>query len=261
MNMSGKRVLITGSSSGIGFGIAQEFAKAGAKVMMHGLRKDHEAEEHLASIQKISKSEVFYESADIGKEEECTALVEKTVEKLGGIDILINNAGIQHVANFEDFPKNKWDQVISVNLSSVFHLSQAAIKHMNKNNWGRIVNIASVHGLVASTGKAAYVAAKHGLLGLTKVIALEYAASNITCNAICPGWVLTPLVEKQINDNAKKQGISFEEAKKNLLLEKQPSGEFVKVEDLGQLAIFLSSEAAAQIKGIAMPVDGAWVSR
>lgn len=259
--MSGKRVLITGSSSGIGFGIAEEFAKAGAKIMMHGLRKDHEAVEHLISIQKMSKSEVFYQSADIGKAEECEALIEKTVEKLGGIDILVNNAGIQHVAKFEDFPKNKWDQVISVNLSSVFHLSQAAIKYMNKENWGRIINIASVHGLVASKGKAAYVAAKHGLLGLTKVIALEHAGSNVTCNAICPGWVLTPLVEKQIHANAKEQGVSFDEAKKNLLLEKQPSGEFVKVEDLGKIAIFLASEAAAQIKGVAMPVDGAWVSR
>jgi 3-hydroxybutyrate dehydrogenase len=182
-------------------------------------------------------------------------------DKFGGVDILVNNAGIQYVANVEDFPVEKWDAILAINLSSAFHTSRLALPYMKQKNWGRIINLASAHGLVGSAQKSAYVAAKHGLVGLTKVTALETAATGITCNAICPGWVLTPLVQKQVDDRAAREGIPAEQAKKALLLEKQPSGEFVTPEELGALAVFFCSPAANQVRGVAWNMDGGWVAQ
>jgi 3-hydroxybutyrate dehydrogenase len=197
----------------------------------------------------------------MSKVAEIEAMMQFASDKLGGVDILVNNAGIQHVANIEDFPIEKWDAIIAINLTSAFHTTRLALPSMKAKNWGRIINIASVHGLVGSTQKSAYVAAKHGLIGFTKVTALETAQTGITCNAICPGWVLTPLVQKQVDARAEIAGISIEEAKKIMLAEKQPSGEFVTPEQLGQLAAFLCSEAASQMRGNSLRMDGGWVAQ
>jgi 3-hydroxybutyrate dehydrogenase len=202
-----------------------------------------------------------YHNADMYKPLEIEAMMKFSAERFGGVDILVNNAGIQHVANVEDFPVEKWDAIIAINLSSAFHTTRLALPSMKTKNWGRIINIASVHGLVGSAQKSAYVAAKHGIIGFTKVTALETAHSGVTCNAICPGWVLTPLVQKQVDARAAQESVSNEVAKKNLLLEKQPSGEFVTPEQLGELAIFLSSDAASQVRGVAWNMDGGWVAQ
>ncbi len=202
-----------------------------------------------------------YHNADMSKAGEIEALMKFAADKFGAVDVLVNNAGIQHVANVEDFPVEKWDAIIAINLTSAFHTTRLALPAMKKNNWGRIINIASVHGLVGSAQKSAYVAAKHGIVGLTKVTALENAQSGITVNAICPGWVLTPLVQKQVDARAEAGKISNDEAKRQLLLEKQPSGEFVTPEQLGSLAVYLCSEAAGQMRGMALNVDGGWVAQ
>jgi 3-hydroxybutyrate dehydrogenase len=197
----------------------------------------------------------------MSKPDQIAAMMAFAGEKFGGVDILVNNAGIQYVANIEDFPVEKWDAIIAINLSSAFHTTRLALPYMKHKNWGRIINLASAHGLVASAQKSAYVAAKHGLVGLTKSTALETAPTGVTCNAICPGWVLTPLVQKQVDDRAAREGISNEQAKKNLLLEKQPSGEFVTPEELGALAVFFCSPAANQVRGVAWNMDGGWVAQ
>jgi 3-hydroxybutyrate dehydrogenase len=202
-----------------------------------------------------------YHNADMSKPAQIEAMMAFAADKFGGIDILVNNAGIQHVANVEDFPVEKWDAILAINLTSAFHTSRLALPYMKQKNWGRIINLASAHGLVGSAQKSAYVAAKHGLVGLTKVTALETAATGVTCNAICPGWVLTPLVQKQVDDRAAREGISNDQAKKNLLLEKQPSGEFVTPEELGALAVFFCSPAANQVRGVAWNMDGGWVAQ
>jgi 3-hydroxybutyrate dehydrogenase len=203
---------------------------------------------------------VAYSGADMSKPREVTAMIEQATAELGRVDILVNNAGIQHTAPVEEFPVERWDQIIAINLSAAFHAIRASLPQMRSRNWGRIINVASTHGLVASENKAAYVAAKHGILGLTKVVALETATTGVTCNAICPGWVLTPLVQKQIDDLAARRGLSAEAAKMELLGEKQPSREFATPEQIGALAVFLCSENAAQIRGTALPVDGGWTA-
>ncbi len=261
--LNGKSAIITGSTSGIGLGVAKRMAKAGANVMLNGSRAASEAEKLIEEIKALSggRSKVAYCAADMTKEADRIKLVEETNKAFGAIDILINNAGIQYVAKVEDFPMDKWNEVIAVNLSSIFHLIKQTLPAMKQRKWGRIIQVASVHGLIGSTKKAAYTAAKHGLIGLTKVVALENATHGVTCNAICPGWVLTPLVEKQIDAIAKEKGISFEDAKIDLLSEKQPSLQFATPDQLGGLAVFLSSDDAAQITGVPLPMDGGWTAR
>jgi 3-hydroxybutyrate dehydrogenase len=261
MTLKGKTAIVTGSTSGIGLGIARALGAEGANVMLNGFGDAKEIEALRAGLAKEFGVKVAYSGADMSKPEEVRAMVKAAIEQLGSADILVSNAGIQHTAPVESFPPDRWDAVIAINLSAAFHAIQAALPGMKARNWGRIINIASVHGLVASTEKAAYVAAKHGMLGLTKVVALEMAKTGITCNAICPGWVLTPLVQKQIDDRAKKEGIKAEQAKDELLAEKQPSGEFATPEQMGALCVFLCSDAAAQIRGVALPVDGGWTAQ
>jgi 3-hydroxybutyrate dehydrogenase len=261
MKLKGKSAIVTGSTSGIGLGIARALGAEGANVMLNGFGDAAEIEKLRAGLAKEFGVKVAYSGADMSKPAEVRAMVKAAVDQLGSADILVNNAGIQHTAPVESFPPERWDAVIAINLSSAFHAIQAALPGMKARNWGRIVNIASVHGLVASTEKVAYVAAKHGMLGLTKVVALEMAKTGITCNAICPGWVLTPLVQKQIDDRAKHEGIAVEKAKSELLAEKQPSGEFATPEQMGALCVFLCSDAAAQMRGVALPVDGGWTAQ
>ena len=256
MNLNGKIAIVTGSNSGIGLGIAEALARAGAEVVINSF-SDTEADHALAAkIAAEHKVKVRYIAADMSKGAACRALIEQA----GGCDILVNNAGIQHVASVEEFPVERWDSIIAINLSSVFHSTRLTLPGMRKRGWGRIVNIASVHGLVGSVGKAAYVAAKHGVIGLSKVVGLETATSNITCNAICPGWVLTPLVQKQI-DQRISQGIDPYQAQHDLLAEKQPSLEFVTPPQLGELVLFLCSEAGSQVRGAAWNVDGGWLAQ
>jgi 3-hydroxybutyrate dehydrogenase len=257
----GKTALVTGSTSGIGLGIARAFAAQGANILFNGFGDAKEIEALQASVRDQFGVMTAYHNADMSKPLEIEAMMKFAAERFGGVDILVNNAGIQHVANVEDFPVEKWDAIIAINLSSAFHTTRLALPSMKTRNWGRIINIASVHGLVGSAQKSAYVAAKHGIVGFTKVTALETAHSGVTCNAICPGWVLTPLVQKQVDARAAQEGVSNENAKKNLLMEKQPSGEFVTPEQLGELAIFLSSDAASQVRGVAWNMDGGWVAQ
>jgi len=259
--LKGKTGLVTGSTSGIGLGIARALAGQGANIVLNGFGDAKEIDALQTSISSEFGVQTAYHNADMSKPSEIEAMMKFADEKFGGVDVLVNNAGIQYVANIEDFPVEKWDAIIAINLSSAFHTTRLALPSMKTKNWGRIINIASVHGLVGSAQKSAYVAAKHGIVGFTKVTALETAHSNVTCNAICPGWVLTPLVQKQVDARASQQGISNEEAKKSLLLEKQPSGEFVTPEQLGALAIFLCSDAASQIRGAAWNMDGGWVAQ
>jgi 3-hydroxybutyrate dehydrogenase len=225
--------------------------------MMNGFG---EKEAAMAEV-KAFGVEVDYHGADMSKPAEIEAMMQAAEKRFGAVDILVNNAGIQHVANIEDFPTDRWDAIIAINLSSAFHTSRLALPGMKQRNWGRIINLASVHGLVASAQKSAYVAAKHGIVGLTKVTALETAQTGVTCNAICPGWVLTPLVQKQVDARAEKDQVSNEEAKKRLLSEKQPSGEFVTPEQLAALAVFFCSPAATQVRGVAWNMDGAWAAQ
>ena len=260
-DLAGKVALVTGSTSGIGLGIARSLAAAGTHLVLNGFGSGAEIDALVAQFRSRYKVKVDYSAADMSRPPEIAAMVARTARDLGGVDILVNNAGIQHVAPVEDFPAEKWDAVIAINLSAAFHAIRAALPGMKAKNWGRIVNIASTHGLVASVHKAAYVASKHGLLGLTKVVALETARTGVTCNAICPGWVLTPLVQKQIDARAEREKITRDEAKLKLLGEKQPSLEFATPEEIGAAALFLCSPAAAQIRGIALPVDGGWTAQ
>ncbi|MBC7905198.1 MAG: 3-hydroxybutyrate dehydrogenase [Rhodospirillaceae bacterium] len=259
--LKGRKAIVTGSTSGIGLGIARALAAEGVSVMLNGFGDAGAIETLRADLAKEFGVEVAYNAADLSKAVECEALVADAEARLGGLDILVNNAGIQHVSPVEDFPADRWDAVIAINMSSVFHTTRKALPGMKARGWGRIINVASVHGLVGSANKSAYVAAKHGVIGLTKVVALENAETAITCNAICPGWVLTPLVQAQIDTRAKNEGISVAEAGRALLLEKQPSARFTSVEQLGALAVFLAGEAAANITGTALPVDGGWLAR
>jgi 3-hydroxybutyrate dehydrogenase len=260
-SLKGKTALVTGSTSGIGLGIAGALAAQGANIVFNGFGDPKEIETLQADISRQYDVKTGYHNADMSKPAEIEALIKYATDNFGAVDILVNNAGIQHVANIEDFPVEKWDAIIAINLSSAFHTSRLVLPAMKARNWGRIINIASAHGLVGSIQKSAYVASKHGIVGFTKVAALETAKTGITCNAICPGWVLTPLVQKQIEARAAQQGISIEEAKSALLGEKQPSGEFVTPEQLGALAVFLCSDAASQVRGAAWNMDGGWVAQ
>jgi 3-hydroxybutyrate dehydrogenase len=257
----GKTAIITGSTSGIGLGIARALAGAGCNVMLNGFGEPSAIERERTQIAKEFGVRAAFNPADLAKPTEINHMVEATIGEFGQVDIVVNNAGIQHTAPIDRFPIDRWDAIIAINLSANFHTIRAALPHMRQRNWGRIVNIASTHGLVASIEKSAYVAAKHGVIGLTKVVALETATTGITCNAICPGWVLTPLVEKQIGDRALREKITVDQAKAELLSEKQPSHEFATPGQLGALAVFLCSDAAAQITGAALPVDGGWTAQ
>jgi 3-hydroxybutyrate dehydrogenase len=259
--LKGKVAVVTGSTSGIGLGIAHALAAQGADIMMNGFGPPPEIEKLRKGIADGFKVRAAYSGADMSKPAEIKGLIDQATKELGRVDILVNNAGIQHVAPIQDFPIEKWDAIIAINLSAAFHAIRAALPQMLERNWGRIVNIASAHGLVASAQKVAYVAAKHGIVGMTKVVGLETARTGVTCNAICPGWVLTPLVQKQIDDRAKNEGLAVEKAKAELLGEKQPSLEFVTTEQLGALAVYLCSDAASQIRGAALSVDGGWTAQ
>jgi 3-hydroxybutyrate dehydrogenase len=260
-SLAGKVAVVTGSTSGIGLGIARALAEAGADVMLNGFGAAECVENLRSGIAQEFGIRVAFSDADLANPEDNIELIEDAEETLGHVDILVNNAGIQHTAPVETFPPDRWDAIIAINLSSNFHAIRAALPGMRRRNWGRIINIASAHGLVASPEKAAYVAAKHGVVGLTRVVALETAESGITCNAICPGWVLTPLVDKQIKERAVHERISLDVAKADLLAEKQPSHEFATPEQIGALTVFLCSDAASQIRGAALPVDGGWTAQ
>jgi 3-hydroxybutyrate dehydrogenase len=255
--LNGKTALVTGSTSGIGLGIATTLAMHGARVMINGFGDMQGA---LAAVREHDP-EAVYHGADMSKPAEVADMVRQCEAQLGSCDILVNNAGIQHVALVEDFPEEKWDAIIAINLSSAFHAMRAALPGMKRRNWGRIVNVASVHGLVASASKSAYVAAKHGLVGLTKSAALESATTGVTVNAICPGWVLTPLVQKQVDARAAADGVDNEEAKRRLLAEKQPSLQFTTPAELAELVVFLCSPAAQNVRGVAWQVDGGWTAQ
>jgi len=254
--LKGKTALITGSTSGIGLAIARAFAKEGANVMLNGFGDKDAIEKERAGLEKEFGIKARYSAADMTKPAEIADMVSATEKEFGALDILVNNAGIQHVANIEDFPVEKWDAVIAINLSSSFHTIRAAMPGMKKRKWGRIINIASAHGLVASTQKVAYVAAKHGLVGMTKVVAMEAANDGVTCNAICPGWVHTPLVQKQIDALATREGLDNDAATQRLIGLRQPSGRFVTVEQIAELAVFFCSPAAAEVRGVAWAMDG-----
>ncbi len=250
--LKGKTALVTGSTSGIGLGIAISLARQGANIVLNGFG---EVEAAQATVRELG-IKVGYHGADMSKPDEIEAMMAYAAAEFGGVDILVNNAGIQHVARVEDFPPARWDAIIAINLSSNFHTTRLAIPSMRKKNWGRVINVASAHGLVASAEKSAYVAAKHGVVGMTKAVALETATSGVTVNAICPGWVLTPLVQKQVDARAAADGVSDDEAKKQLLAEKQPSLQFTTPEQLGDLAVFLCSPAADNVRGVAWAMDG-----
>ena len=259
--LTGKSAIVTGSTSGIGKAIAETLARAGANVMLNGFGDAAEIETQRAALAAAAKVEVAYHGADMSKPAEIRDMVANAAAKLGKVDILVNNAGIQFVSPVEQFPDDRWDAIIAINLSSAFHATKAALPGMRKAGWGRIINVASAHGLVASADKSAYVAAKHGIVGLTKTVALETAGSGITCVAICPGWVLTPLVQKQIDARAAAEKLSPEAAKAALLSEKQPSKEFATPEQIGETALFLCSSAADQITGSTIALDGGWLAQ
>ncbi|MCW5772940.1 MAG: 3-hydroxybutyrate dehydrogenase [Rhodospirillaceae bacterium] len=260
-SLSGKTAIVTGSTSGIGLGIARALAAAGANVMLNGLGAAQEVESTRAALAAESPGKIGFDGADMTKPEAIRAMVEHAERALGPVDILVNNAGIQHVAPVESFPDAKWDAILAINLSSAFHAIKAAVPGMKARGWGRIVNIASAHGLIGSPFKAAYVAAKHGILGLTKVVALETAETGITVNSICPGYVWTPLVEKQIEDQAKSHNLPRDRVVRDVLLAKQPNKRFATVEEIGALTAFLCGDAAASITGAALPIDGGWTAQ
>ena len=255
--LTGKTALVTGSTSGIGLGIAKVMATHGANIVLNGFGDVDAAKREFTDIE----CEIGYHPADMSKPEQIADMLAYAVRTMGAVDILVNNAGIQHVANVEDFPVEKWDAIIAINLSSAFHTTRLALPGMKARGWGRILNIASTHGLVASAAKSAYVASKHGLIGFTKAVALETATTGVTVNAICPGWVLTPLVQQQVDARALKDGVDVEEGKRRLLADKQPSLQFTTPAQLGELAVFLCSPAADNIRGAAFNVDGGWVAQ
>ena len=259
--LSNKTAVVTGSTSGIGLGIARALAAQGANLVLNGFGNQHDIEALRAAMAEEFGVDVLYSDADMAAPAQVRALIALAASRTGRLDILVNNAGIQHTAPIDDFPDDKWDAIVAINLSSNFHAIKAALPIMRAQGTGRIVNIASVHGLVASTSKCAYVAAKHGVVGLSKAVALETAGSGITCNAVCPGWVLTPLVQKQIDDLARRDGIAPDQAQTQLLSAKQPSGAFATPDQLGALVVFLCSDAASQISGAAMTVDGGWTAQ
>ena len=259
--LRGNTALVTGSTSGIGLGIAQALARQGANLVLNGFGDTEEPLRLVAEAGKAHGITVSHHGADMSKPGEIEAMMAVAAQATGRVDILVNNAGIQHVAPIQDFPSDKWDAIIAINLTSAFHTTRLALPGMQAANWGRIINIASAHGLVASAQKSAYVTAKHGIVGFTKVAALENATSGITVNAICPGWVLTPLVQKQIDERAAREGKSVDEAKRDLLGEKQPSLQFTTPDELGELAVFLCSPAADNVKGVAWQVDGGWTAQ
>ena len=260
-DMKGKTAIVTGSTSGIGLGLARALAAQGADIVLNGFGEEKEIKNLRNGLAAKYGVRVSYSPADLSIPAAISAMVEQATAELGRVDVLINNAGIQHTAPVHEFPPERWDAVIAVNLSAAFHAIRAVLPQMLSRNWGRIINIASAHGMVASVNKAAYVAAKHGILGLTKVVGLETATTGVTCNAICPGWVLTPLVQKQIDELAVKERLAPDAARTRLLREKQPSQEFATPEQIGALAVFLCSEAATQIRGAAIPVDGGWTAQ
>ncbi len=257
--LKGKTAIVTGSTSGIGFGIACSLAKEGVNIMLNGFADEATVTAAKAEIAALGVR-VDYNGADVGKVEQINAMMDATLAAFSSIDIVVNNAGIQFVAPVEQFPLEKWDAVIATNMSSVFYTTRKALPLMREKGWGRIINISSAHGLVASPNKVAYVGAKHAVLGMTKVVALEAAGSGVTCNAICPGWVLTPLVQAQIDAIAQRDGLTNEEASAKLLSEKQPSKQFASPEDIGALAVFLCSDAARQITGASYTIDGGWTA-
>jgi 3-hydroxybutyrate dehydrogenase len=258
--LKGKNALVTGSTSGIGLGIAEGLAAQGVNLVLNGFGDAKEIETLRAGLAAKFGVKVLYDGADMSKADQIEAMMHKAEKDLGGIDILVNNAGIQHVAPVDEFPVNKWDAIIAINMSSTFHTTRCALAYMKKQGWGRIINIASAHALVASPFKSAYVTAKHGVMGFTKTVALEVAEKGITVNAICPGYVLTPLVEKQIPDTAKARGITEEQVKRDVLLAAQPTKKFVTVEELAGTTIFLCSDAAASITGTNISVEGGWTA-
>jgi 3-hydroxybutyrate dehydrogenase len=255
--LKGKTALVTGSTSGIGLGIALALAQDGANVMLNGFGDVDAPQRSVAAL----GVKVGYHGADMSRPAEIEAMVRACESQFGAVDILVNNAGIQHVAAVEDFPPERWDAIIAINLTSAFHTTRLALPGMKRRNWGRILNIASAHGLVASAQKSAYVASKHGIVGFTKSIALETATTGVTVNAICPGWVLTPLVQKQVDARAAEAGVGSDEAKRQLLAEKQPSLQFTTAEQLGGLAVFLCSAMADNVRGVAWNVDGGWTAQ
>jgi len=259
--MKGKTALVTGSTSGIGLGIAEAFAKQGANVILNGFGERSEIERLRSSLAEKHHINGQYDGADMSKPDAIETMMKSALGRFGAVDILVNNAGIQHVAPVEEFPVDKWNAIIAINLSAAFHTTRLALPAMKKRGWGRIVNIASAHALVASPFKAAYVCAKHGLAGLTKTVALEAAEHGVTVNAICPGYVWTPLVEKQIPDTAKARGMSEEQVKRDVLLAAQPTKRFVAVEEVAELAAFLASDAAASITGALLSIDGGWTAQ
>jgi 3-hydroxybutyrate dehydrogenase len=259
--LRGKTALITGSTSGIGLGIAEALAAQGANIVLNGFGDAAEVEAIRARIARTAGVKVIYHAADLSQPSGVASLMSTVQDEFGGADIVVNNAGIQHVSPVEAFPVEKWDLILALNLTAAFHTTRLALPAMLAKKWGRVINIASAHGLVASPFKSAYVAAKHGIVGFTKSVALEVAEKGITVNAICPGYVLTPLVEKQIPDTAKARGISEEAVKRDVLLAAQPTKQFVKVEEVAALTAFLASDAGASITGTALPVDGGWTAQ
>ncbi len=258
--LEGRIAIVTGSTSGIGLGIAEALAARGAAVALNGFGNTAAIEANCTRLAERYAVPVRYDDADMAKPEEVACLVERTRRAFGPVDILVNNAGIQHVAPIEDFPAEKWDAILAINLSAAFHATKAALGTMKERGWGRIVNLASAHGLIASPFKSAYVAAKHGVIGLTKVTALEGAERGVTCNAICPGYVWTPLVANQVAGQAKAHGVSEEEVVRNVFLAEQPTRRFAQVEEIAAATAFLCSAAAASITGVALPVDGGWTA-
>ncbi|WP_294255369.1 3-hydroxybutyrate dehydrogenase [uncultured Comamonas sp.] len=259
--LKGKTALVTGSTSGIGLGIAIALARQGANIVLNGFGDAETPRNQVLDAGKSAGIQVGYHGADMSKTAEIEAMMKYASAEFGRVDILVNNAGIQHVAKVQDFPVEKWDAILAINLSSAFHTTRLALPAMQQANWGRIINVASVHGLVGSAEKSAYVAAKHGIVGLTKVTALENATTGVTCNAICPGWVLTPLVQKQVDAKAAAQHISNEDATRQLLGEKEPSMQFTTPEELGELAVFFCSAAANNVRGVAWNMDGGWAAQ